>query len=96
MILERDSHNLLYDTSYDWISIVASRTQRELASLATGLTSKAIWHGVKTAAKGDGLQNLAPLCRLSNTRSKADKKALLNSWRLSVNLLKDSLASFLA
>ncbi len=34
-IIWPDSHTLLYDTSYDWISTVASRAQKEVAYLAT-------------------------------------------------------------
>ena len=52
MIIERDSHNLLYDTSYGWISIVTSRTQRELASLATSMRSETHIADKNTGGKG--------------------------------------------
>jgi hypothetical protein len=40
--------------------IIFRRINKEGKVWGPGLTSKAIWHVVKTAAKRGGLQNLAP------------------------------------
>jgi hypothetical protein len=49
-IIRPDLHTLLYDNSYGWISIVASRTQRELTSLATALSSEIAMSPIKLPA----------------------------------------------